>query len=86
MRPVDFLKIRHRGSNDGTPSQAVLDLLFLSEKTDGRPRSALLLTEHGTYQGVPDNTTLGLIAARVNTACDTRTVDLGSAVETPFEG
>lgn len=64
LRPVHFLKIGHHGSHNGTPSEELLDLVLPVPAPDDRPRSALVSTCAGTYNGVPDGHTLQAITDR----------------------
>lgn len=62
LRPVDFLKIGHHGSHNGTPLDR-LDLLF---PADGDPneRHVAVSTCCGAYGGVPHDLTLNALGAR----------------------
>lgn len=63
LKPVDFLKVSHHGSENGTPDPEILDLVL---PVDDPPavkarRVALVSTWRDTYDGIPnDPTTLKL--------------------------
>ncbi len=54
LAPVDFLKVGHHGSANGTPPPELLDKVL----PPGRHGYAALSTHLNTYNGVPDQTTL----------------------------
>jgi hypothetical protein len=65
-RPVDFLKIGHHGSHNGTPATDWLDKLL---PEDGKARSAAVCTCAGVYgqskeTAVPNEATLAELARR----------------------
>jgi hypothetical protein len=86
VRPVHFVKVGHHASHNGTPGEHVLDRLLPRTRPDGRPRTALVSTCAGTYNGVPDHDTLARLARRVDEMVYTNDVPVGSAVEIRFEG
>jgi hypothetical protein len=60
--PVDFLKIGHHGSHNGTPSAKLLDKIL---PIDGQPRCAAVCTCSGVYgdtpeTAVPNETTMAM--------------------------
>jgi hypothetical protein len=64
--PIDFLKIGHHGSHNGTPSPEILDKLL---PIDGRPRFAAVCTCADVYgdteaTAVPHEATLAELARR----------------------
>lgn len=79
LRPVHFLKVGHHGSHNGTPEGALLDAILPPRPEDGRPRTALVSTHEGAYDGVPDAETLDRLAAR----CE-RVVRIGADGDPPF--
>ncbi len=63
LQPVQFLKISHHGSHNGTPDVELLDKV-LPPRAGRRRRRAVLSTYPDTYGGVPDAETLALIQSR----------------------
>jgi len=61
LAEVDFLKISHHGSHNGTPD---VDLLNKVLPLDGKKRKAAISTCTGAYAGMPDKTTLDEIRKR----------------------
>jgi beta-lactamase superfamily II metal-dependent hydrolase len=55
LKPVDFLKVSHHGSHNGTPDGAVLDAFL--PKADANKRTAVISTWEDTYPGIPDSRT-----------------------------
>lgn len=64
LEPVHLLKIAHHGSWNGTPQGAILDKILPPTPADGRKRYAVVSTCLDTYNGVPDDDTLGLLGGR----------------------
>jgi hypothetical protein len=64
LEPVHLLKIAHHGSWNGTPQGATLDKILPPTPADGRKRYAVVSTCLDTYNGVPDDDTLGLLGGR----------------------
>jgi beta-lactamase superfamily II metal-dependent hydrolase len=64
LQPVDFLKVAHHGSWNGTPPPSLLDKILPAPAPDGRERRALVSTCANTYHGVPDDPTVGEIRRR----------------------
>ncbi len=60
LKPVDFLKVSHHASVNGTPSPEILRNLLRHEGE--KIRSGLVCTWEGTYSGVPDEATLQKLA------------------------
>lgn len=56
LKPVDFLKVSHHGSHNGTPDGAVLDAFF-SKLPGQKKRLAVASTWPETYPGIPHGTT-----------------------------
>ena len=84
LRPVHLVKISHHGSHNGTLDDLV-DEFLPPVAPDGRERHALLSSHDGDWDGVPDEETLAVYAARCQVH-DTRTVAPGEAVEITFPG
>ena len=61
LSAVNLLKVSHHGSANGTPGPDRLNTLF---PNDAAPRLALVSTYPGTYEGVPDDVTLGRVRDR----------------------
>jgi len=59
--PVDFLKIGHHGSHNGTPGTDILDVILPKGK---KKRQAAISTCLKAYFGIPDDPTLKEIAKR----------------------
>jgi len=63
FRPVDFLKVSHHGSHNGTPAEELLDdFLPLDAKT--KKRAAVISTWDKTYGGIPHSPTNKKLACR----------------------
>ncbi len=60
--PVDFLKVAHHGSRNGTPGDQALEKLLPADFA--RPRIAGISTCSGAYNNVPDEMTLELLRQR----------------------
>jgi len=69
LEPVDFLKIAHHLSHNGTPSEELVDKLL---PNDGKKRQAAVSTCEHAYSGIPDGPTKKLIQKRA-TLFDTMT-------------
>lgn len=59
LKPVDFLKISHHGSYNGTPPLELLDKILPGSSRLNHP--AALSTFDNQYDTIPDSTTIGLI-------------------------
>jgi hypothetical protein len=84
LKPVDFLKVGHHGSQNATPPSGLLNLILPEDST--RERQAAVSTynfEH--YSGVPDPGTLGLIGRRC-TLWNTMQLRDGGYYDIEFEG
>jgi hypothetical protein len=60
LGPVDFLKVSHHGSHNGTPDADVLDRFLPS----GGKRRAVISTWTETYGGIPHEPTNEKLRAR----------------------
>lgn len=58
LKEVDFLKVSHHGSHNGTPDEDILDVILKKRDVKGKQRRAVVSTWHNTYSGVPDEDTL----------------------------
>jgi beta-lactamase superfamily II metal-dependent hydrolase len=83
LQPVHFLKVGHHGSWNGSPRDALFEQVLPATPPDGRERFATISTCLETYDSVPDDDTVGAIAARC-TLFDTRDVEDGSHVAVTF--
>ncbi|MFX1484734.1 MAG: hypothetical protein ACFFCP_16275, partial [Promethearchaeota archaeon] len=62
LEEVDFLKVSHHGSHNGTPEPDILDVILPPNSRDGK--KALVSTAFGPYETVPDSDTLAMIEDR----------------------
>ncbi len=86
LKPVHFLKISHHGSANGMPPDGVLDVLLPAQPPDDRTRCAVVSTQDGVYQGVPDRDGL---ASRLGSRCAlywTDDLEPGAYFDLTFEG
>jgi hypothetical protein len=75
LKPVDFLKVSHHGSHNGTPDGSILDR-FLPKPASGAPkRRAAVSTWDDTYSGIPHTPTNDKLKerARFRSTLDRRT-------------
>lgn len=56
LKPVDFIKVSHHGSHNGTPTDAIFDAI-LPAGHDAKERHAAISTWRLTYSGIPDTPT-----------------------------
>lgn len=82
LRPVNFVKVAHHGSHNGT-YEGQFDVILPAVSHNGRERHAIVSTHIGDWKSVPDEMTLGLYSSRA-TLHDTRDVPRGSSVEVRF--
>jgi beta-lactamase superfamily II metal-dependent hydrolase len=74
LKSVNFLKVSHHGSQNGTPTPDILDRILPEKSADGKPRYAAVSTSHsGDYHNVPDNETLKLLRRRCDRLFSTET-------------
>jgi hypothetical protein len=83
--PVDFLKIGHHGSRNGTPPTATLDKIL---PVDGQPRFAVVCTCAGVYgkseeTAVPSKKALDELARR-STVCSVESLPEGGHLDLIF--
>ena len=71
---VDFLKVSHHGSHNGTPGEEILNMLLPKRAEKDKERRAVVSTWPDTYSGVPDAETLKRLydpaAAGLQPRCD----------------
>jgi hypothetical protein len=60
LSPVDFLKVSHHGSHNGTPEESVLDQFLPA----GGKRRAVISTWLDTYSGIPHEPTNDKLRSR----------------------
>ncbi len=82
---VDFLKVGHHGSENGTPRAELLDKLFPLPNPDGRQRRALICTCADCYHGVPHKETQHELARRC-VVSSVESVGDGEFVDIEFPG
>lgn len=85
VKPVDFLKVSHHGSHNGTPSGDILEALLPAQASNSDERIALISTCDDTYSGVPHQPTSDALASRC-TIMDTRDLTDGGVWDIDFEG
>jgi hypothetical protein len=75
FKPVDFLKVAHHGSHNGTPDVGLLDLFLPKPASGAVKRQAAISTWTDTYSGIPDDTTNNRIKerAKLQTTLDDKT-------------
>lgn len=56
LKPVDFVKVSHHGSHNGTPAPALMDR-YLPKGPGAKKRTAVISTWTDTYSGIPDTDT-----------------------------
>jgi beta-lactamase superfamily II metal-dependent hydrolase len=87
LKPVDFLKVGHHGSQNATPPPEILHEIL--PVNPDREHKAVVSTFYGKdpghYPGVPDPDTLDRVKA-CWTLYDTRDVDFGKYIDILFEG
>lgn len=64
FRPVDFLKVSHHGSHNGTPAEALLEVFMPLDAAAKKKRQAVVSTWEKTYSGIPHSPTNSKIACR----------------------
>jgi hypothetical protein len=84
LTPVDFLKISHHGSSNGTPDSGILLKLFPDHSPGTGDRSAAIATYKDVYTGIPDE---GILEELKDLGCAIKsTLDVadGEAIEFEF--
>lgn len=64
FRPVDFLKVSHHGSHNGTPKDELLEKFLPLDPKKNKKRKAVISTWDKTYGGIPHAATNARIACR----------------------
>lgn len=86
LKPVDFLKVSHHGSHNGTPKQEILDK-FWAESNPSRKKVAVVSTYENQYSNVPDQSTLDMLRDRSTELHELHTsVEPGEFIDIEFEG
>lgn len=62
LKPVDFLKVSHHGSHNGTPEESILEKFL--PKASGGKKTAVISTWDETYSGIPHNPTNAKLKSR----------------------
>ncbi len=62
LRPVDFLKVSHHGSHNGTPKDELLEAIMPPGAKAKKKRKAVISTWNDTYGGIPHPETNARIA------------------------
>jgi beta-lactamase superfamily II metal-dependent hydrolase len=57
LRPVDFVKVSHHGSHNGTPEGGLLDAFLPLPASSKKKRRAVISTWDNTYSGIPHQPT-----------------------------
>ena len=57
LRPVDYLKVSHHGSHNGTPNDNILDCVMPGTKSKAKGRQAAICVWEKTYSGIPHEPT-----------------------------
>jgi len=52
LSPIDFLKVSHHGSHNGTPEREIIENIFPQNEST-KPRFAAVSTFPETYNGIP---------------------------------
>jgi len=83
LEPVDFLKVSHHGSHNGTPSEETLDQ-FMPRDAKAKQRKAVISTWDKTYSGIPHSPTNNKLGCRckLSSILDNRQVRY---IDTVFE-
>lgn len=63
LKPVDFLKVSHHGSHNGTPAEALMNAI-MPPTVNRAKRKAFISTWTDTYGGIPDPPTNDRLSAR----------------------
>jgi hypothetical protein len=66
MEPVDFIKVSHHGSHNGTPDDDILDIILPRDNPRPGSRVAGVSTCKDTYNNVPDSHTSERLLERVD--------------------
>jgi hypothetical protein len=85
LSPVDFLKISHHGSSNGTPDSELLKVIFPDPGKKKVKRFAALATYRETYGGIPDDATLNELKSLGCKIQSTLDIEDGKAMEFRFK-
>jgi beta-lactamase superfamily II metal-dependent hydrolase len=64
LKRVDFLKVSHHGSHNGTPKDELLQAIMPLDAKANKKRKAVISTWNDTYGGIPHSPTNARIACR----------------------
>ena len=84
LSPVDFLKISHHGSHNGTPAKDILEKIFPENGPNRDKRQAAVSTFENTYNGIPHGESFEELEALGCTIHSTLDVESGKALEMRF--
>jgi beta-lactamase superfamily II metal-dependent hydrolase len=71
LEPVDFLKVSHHGSHNGTPAPAILDRILPPDRPPNERAVAAVSTCIDTYNDVPDDPTIDILRQRCSDVVST---------------
>ncbi len=71
LQPVDFLKVSHHGSHNGTPDESILDLILPADRPPDERPAAAVSTCLDTYNDVPHSPTLAELGRRCSSVVST---------------
>jgi beta-lactamase superfamily II metal-dependent hydrolase len=80
LKEVDFLKISHHGSHNGTPHIDILERI-LPQANAASERHAAISTFDDTYSGIPHTESLDELEGLGCTLHSTKDTDIGKAIE-----
>lgn len=83
LQKVDFLKVSHHGSHNGTPDPEILDIILPPDSKEGR--FAVVSTAENVYDTVPDDETLRNIDERCEELYQTNKITPGEFKDIFFE-
>ncbi len=81
LAPVDFIKVSHHGSHNGTPEPEILDLVLPADRPVAEQPVAAVSTWLDTYNDVPHDPTLELLEERCSRVVSTVEADIAREVE-----
>ena len=71
LEPVDFIKVSHHGSHNGTPAESILDLILPPDRPAQDQPVAVVSTCLDTYNKVPHEPTMTELAGRCSKVVST---------------
>lgn len=87
LKPVNFIKVGHHGSHNGTPRGEIFEQILPAKAPDLRKREAVVSTWPGTiYENVPHDPTIERFRKRCNSVSLTKDVEPGDYVDVEFNG